>query len=458
MLYFYNTLSGKIEEFKPLDPGEVRMYNCGPTVYNYAHIGNLRSYVFADTLRRVLEYSGLNVKQVINITDVGHLVSDGDEGEDKISLGAQREGKTAFEVAQFYTDAFLDDLERLNIETEGTTFPRATEHIDDQIALIQKLEEKGYTYTTSDGVYFDTSKFPAYGKLGNINLKGLKEGARVEANPEKRNLTDFALWKFSPKEAKREMEWKSPWGTGFPGWHIECSAMSMKYLGESFDIHTGGIDHIPTHHQAEIAQSEAATEKQYVKYWLHNEHLRVNGQRISKSLGTSILLSELIEKGYSPLAYRYFLLLSHYRTPSNFTWEGLEAAETALKRLRHAVAELRAVAGEGVVRTSYTKEFMEALGEDLNTAQALAVVWKLVKDDTVSASDKFTTLQEFDMVLGLDLDKEEEIPEEITTLLEAREHARASKDYAESDRLRDQIRELGYMVEDRDSGQIVRKI
>ncbi len=460
MIRFFNTLTNQLEEFKPINEGVVGMYNCGPTVYYFAHIGNMRAYIFADLLRRFLEHENFKVTQVINITDVGHLQSDADEGEDKMEVGAKRENKSAKDIASFYTKAFLDDLKTLNINTAGTIFPKATEHISEQIDLIKILEEKGFTYKTSDGVYFDTSKFPEYGKLGQINLSGMEEGARVNVNEEKKNFTDFALWKFSPKDGgKREQEWESPWGVGFPGWHLECSAMSMKYLGETFDLHTGGIDHIPTHHQNEIAQSEAATGKKFVNYWMHSEHIRINNERIAKSLGNTILLKDLVEKGYTPLSYRYFLLLSHYKTPTNFTWEGLDAAETAYRRLKQGFSLLPQ---NGVINEKYQKEFLKALDEDLNTSEALGVLWNMMKDDAVKPEDKRATLLDFDKILALDLLHNEfeikEVPQELKALLAERAVAREKEDYKKADEIRDKIASLGFEVRDTEEGQKLTKI
>ena len=344
MIYLKNTLSGEKEEFVPIVPGLVTMYNCGPTVYNKVHIGNLRAYVFADTLRRVFEYNDYDVKQVINITDVGHLTDDedlSDRGEDKIEKSARAQGKSAQEIARAITKAFFNDLKSLNVEMDDITFPRATEYIKEQIAFIKTLEQKGYTYRTSDGIYFDTSLFKDYGKLGNIDIKGLQEGARIGKNSERKNITDFALWKFSKKDEKRQQEWDSPWGVGFPGWHIECSAMSRALLGAHFDVHTGGIDHIPIHHNNEIAQSVCATNKKFVNYWLHSAHLMLNGEKISKSLGNVLFLEDLHAKGFTSSMYRYWLLTAHYSTQVNFTWEALDAARTAFTNLSHSLHKHR---------------------------------------------------------------------------------------------------------------------
>lgn len=455
---FYNTLTGEKEKFVPIHADHVGLYDCGPTVYNYITIGNLRAYVFADILRRTLEWNGFHVKQVINITDVGHLTDDASSGEDKVEREAKKEGRSAKEITKFYTDVFMKDIHALNLRLEGTLFTPATEHIREQIELIQRLEEKGYTYQITDGIYYDTGKFPGYGKLGNINLTGLQEGARVEANSEKRNPTDFALWKFSKPEEHRQQEWPSPWGVGFPGWHIECSAMSMKYLGENFDIHTGGIDHIPVHHQNEIAQSEAATGKPYVNYWMHNEFLNIDGKKIGKSLGNMVYLSEIIEKGINPLAYRFWLLMAHYRSPINFNWDALSGAETALKRLYALFAEL----GErtGVPSVDYRGRFKAYINDDLDTPRALTLVWEVLKDKVLPSADKRATLLAFDEVLGLGLAnlKPFEIPMDVSLLVAEREKARAAGDWYASDRIRDKLKALGYEVKDTPEGSRVTKI
>ena len=451
-IVFYNTLTQKKEKFVPIHKEFVGMYHCGPTVYNYATIGNLRAYVFADILRRTVEYNGIKVIQVINITDVGHLTNDSDMGADKVEVEAKKEGKTAKEVTEFFTHAYMNDIAALNVKTDGTIFPRATDHIKEQIRLIQALDEKGYVYQIADGVYFDTSKFADYGKLGNIDIKGLQEGARVEANQEKRNLTDFALWKFSAPSEKRQQEWPSPWGVGFPGWHIECSAMSMKYLGENFDIHTGGIDHIPVHHNNEIAQSECATGKPFANYWMHNEFLNINGAKIGKSLGNMIYLNDIKEKGIAPLAYRFWLLMAHYRTPINFNWDALAGTETALKKLYNSFIDL----GEknGMVSQNYRSQFKEFMNNDLDTPRALTVLWDVIKDTVLPSADKRATILDFDTVLGLGFEKlhAAHIPKDIMDIVEEREAARKSGDWYTSDRLRDKLKALGYEVKDTPGG------
>ncbi len=436
------------------------MYHCGPTVYNYAHIGNLRAFLLGDILRRTIEANGYRVEQVMNITDVGHLTDDADHGEDKMEKGANREGKSAQKIAQFYTDAFFADLKALNFKIEGTVFPKATDYIAEQIELIETLEKKGFTYTTSDGVYFDTSHFKDYGKLGHIHLKGLEEGIRVEKNPEKRNPTDFALWKLSPKNTKRQQEWESPWGVGFPGWHIECSAMSMKLLGETFDIHTGGIDHIPVHHNDEIAQSESATEKPFVRYWLHNAFITTEGEKMAKSSENFLRLQSIIEKGYSPLSYRYYVLSAHYRTPITFSWEAVSGAENALRGIYKEASSWETGGREDI---SFLNKFYETVNNDLNTPQALAVVFELIKSPLPSA-DKLSTLLKMDEVLGFNIEKErrhyhiDTIPEDIKELLRKREQSRVSKDWKLSDTLRNEIISKGFTVKDTEEGQILEKI
>jgi cysteinyl-tRNA synthetase len=454
MLKVYNTLSKKEEEFKPISEGKVGMYSCGPTVYNYAHIGNLRSYIFVDVLKRTLQYEGLAVKHVMNITDVGHLVSDSDDGDDKMTKALKREGlpmtlEAMKTIALKYEEAFVEDLKKLNILLPDV-MPRATDHIAEDIEIIKKLEEKGFVYKTSDGLYFDTSKDLNYGALGGLSDENV---ARVEANSEKKNPRDFALWKFNS-----EMGWETPWGKGFPGWHIECSGMSMKYLGEHFDIHTGGIDHIPIHHNNEIAQSENATGQKYVNYWLHNNFLNVDNEKISKSLGNDVYLKTLEEKGFSPADYRYFLLQTNYRSLANFTWEGLEAAQNALKKLKNAYLGLGT--DTGTVSAFYKQQFTEGLEDNLNTPKALAVVWELVNDKEALLADKHATLLEFDKVLGLGMDTwmKDEIPTDVLELAQERNKARLSKEWAKSDELRDKIKALGYEIKDLGEEFEVRKI
>ncbi len=460
MINLYNTLTRKKEIFKPMRKGlfpkkEVGLYTCGPTVYNYAHIGNLRTYVFEDILKRVLQYNKYKINHVMNITDVGHLTDDADAGEDKIEAGAKREGKTALEIAKLYTDAFKENLEDLNI-LEPNIWCKATDHIPEQIDLVQKLIDKGVTYETSDGIYFDTTKIKDYGKLANLKNQKLQEGARVDMG-EKKNPHDFALWKFSKADEKRQMEWDAFGKRGFPGWHIECSAMSMKYLGKQFDIHCGGIDHVPIHHSNEIAQSEAITgKKPWVKYWLHGEFLVLGkNEKMAKSSENFITLQTLKEKGISPLAYRYFLLQTHYRKQLTFSWEALGAAQTGLNNLRKMVNSLPEYAPRD---PKIDEDFMKTINDDLNMPEALALVWTGLKDKSIN----LPTLIEFDKVLGLDLHnpekKEIAIPEEVQKLLDKRKTARKVKDYAKSDELRDEIKKLGFEVEDTGEGQKISEL
>lgn len=473
-IHLHNTFSGKKEPFSPLNKGllggligkpSVGMYHCGPTVYNYPHIGNLRAYVFADTLKRLMLAHGYKVNQVINITDVGHLIGDGDTGEDKMERARKAERKSSRDIAEFYTDVFMRNLADLNVNIEGTRFPKATEFIKEQIDIVKTLEKKGLTYKTTDGIYFDTSKFPAYGNLGHIDLSGIREGERIGVNSEKRNPTDFALWKFSPAPVaggeKREQEWDSPWGVGFPGWHIECSAMAMKLLGETFDIHTGGIDHIPVHHNNEIAQSEGATGKPFVHYWMHSAFLNVSGGKMAKSEGNFITLNSVIEHGIAPMAYRYFLLGARYSTPMNFTWEALEAAQNAYEKLNSSVCGLP---DGGKVREGLWEKALAFVSDDLDTAKALALVWEILKDATISPADKKATILKIDELLGLAKEDENSkaadavLPIGVILLQNEREVARANKDWATSDKLRDEIAALGYEVKDTAEGQKIRKI
>ena len=449
-LKLYDTYERKLREFVPLEPGRVGLYTCGPTVYDYAHIGNLRTYIFEDFLRRVLEFNGYVVNQVMNITDVGHLVSDSDTGEDKMEKGSRRTGKTAEEIAEQYTQAFRNDLARLNI-IDPTIWCRATDHIQEQIDFVSCIEKKGYTYQTSDGIYFDTTKLSDYGTLGRLDIDGLRAGSRIDMG-EKKNVTDFALWKFSPKDKQRQMEWDSPWGVGFPGWHIECSAMSAKYLGEFFDIHCGGEDHINVHHTNEIAQTEACYGTRLANFWMHGYFLQLDTERMSKSSGEFLRLDTLVEKGYDPLAYRYFCLNANYRSKLTFTWDGLDSASTSLERLRQSVYSWGV---PGNVDEDFMDKFAAQINEDLNMPRAIAVAWDLVRSDLPDASKKATIL-EFDRVLGLQFadwaPKSTDIPADIQALVDKRQAARTSKDWALADELREQINELGYEVEDRPDG------
>ncbi len=454
-IQLYDTYSRSVRPFEPLHPPQVGLYACGPTVYDYAHIGNLRTYLFEDTLRRVLEYNGYAVRHVMNITDVGHLTSDADSDEDKLEVGSRRTGKTAWEIAEQYTQAFQDDLRQLNI-LEPTIWCKATDHIPEQIASIKAIEANGFTYRTSDGIYFDTSKLPDYGYIGRLNIEGLQAGSRVEMG-EKRHPTDFALWKFSPADTQRQMEWDSPWGVGFPGWHIECSAMSAKYLGTYFDIHCGGEDHITVHHPNEIAQSQACCDTRLANFWMHGYFLQLDEAKMSKSSGEFLRLQSLIERGYEPLVYRFFNLSANYRAKLNFNWEGMDGAATALNRLRRAVYEWGDAATE--VDEGYKARFLEAVNADLNMPRALALVWELVRSD-LPAPVKKATLLDFDRVLGLRLGEwqpaADAIPDAIVALAEQRQQARAEKRWKDADALRDQAAAAGYEIIDSAQGWQVR--
>jgi cysteinyl-tRNA synthetase len=445
-LRLYDTFTRSLRDFQALHPPEVGLYSCGPTVYDYAHIGNLRTYVFVDLLRRTLMFNGYAVKHVMNITDVGHLVSDADTGEDKMEAGERRTGQSAWKIAERYTWAFQDDLKHLNI-LEPTIWCRATDHIAEQIAAIARIVEKEFAYRTTDGLYFDTSRLPDYGHLARLDVAGLQAGARVEIG-EKRNITDFALWKFSPPDRQRQMEWDSPWGKGFPGWHIECSVMSAKYLGEFFDIHCGGEDHIPVHHTNEMAQAQACYGTRLASFWLHGYFLQMDEVRMSKSAGDFMRLQTLVDRGYDPLAYRFFCLGAHYRARLSFTWRGLESAATALNRLRtlaHAWGE------PGTLDEDYADRFAAQVNDDLNLPRAVALVWDLAKSDRPDATKKATLLQ-FDRVLGLGLadwqPAETIVPDDIWQLVQQRQQARAAKQWRQADQLRVQISAAGYEVED----------
>lgn len=464
MLKLYNTMSHTVEPFEPLDPPRVGLYTCGPTVYNYAHIGNLRTYLFEDVLKRTLIYCGYRVQHVMNVTDVGHLVSDADEGEDKMELGARREGKSVWEIADHYWQAFRRDLAALRV-LEPDIWCKATDHIQDMIEQIQVLERKGFTYRTEDGIYFDTSKLPDYGKLARLDREQLRAGARVALVPGKRHPTDFALWKFSPKDKQRLMEWDSPWGVGFPGWHIECSTMAMKYLGEQFDVHCGGVDHIKVHHTNEIAQAEAATgKKPWVRYWLHGEFLVLEeAERMSKSSGEFLTLTSLQEEGFEPLAYRYFCLGAHYRKQLRFSREALAGAARGLARFKELVLELKARAsGSGPVNEEHLGKFTAALTDDLNAPQALAVAWALVRDEALSPEERLTTLVRMDEVLGLGVETWQPEPltlaPEVAALVRRREEARRARDFATADRLREELRARGYLVEDTAEGPKLKRV
>jgi cysteinyl-tRNA synthetase len=471
MLKLYNSLTRQVEDFKPLHSQHVGMYTCGPTVYDFAHIGNFRSFTTADILVRALRFNKYDVEFVMNITDVGHMTQDsaggGDTGEDKIEKAAKKEGKTVWEVAEFYTDTFLKDYQALNL-TPPSIICKATDHIEEQVELIRQLELKGYTYEISDGVYFDTSKFEGYGAMSSLDQ--IKEGARVEINDEKRNPRDFALWKFSPEGEKRQMEWKSPWGVGFPGWHIECSAMSMKYLGESFDIHTGGIDHKEIHHPNEIAQSEAATGKQFAKYWIHTAFMHVAGEKMSKSIGNIYRLYDLEKENYDALALRYLYLQTHYRQEMNFTFQALDSAQNAFKKLVIEISRWEGqkpdpedLPGDGV--KEYEKRFISAINDDLNTPQALGVMWELVKSD-LPKETKLKSIFRLDEILGLNLEQLSRqvkkvkgiVPPHIREMIAERQRLRKQQKYNAADQLRAEIEKMGFSVEDGDKGpKVTRK-
>ncbi|MEK6819730.1 MAG: cysteine--tRNA ligase [Nanoarchaeota archaeon] len=452
MIKLYNTLTRKKENFKPIKKNKVGIYSCGPTVYSYQHIGNLRTYIFSDVLKRVLQYNNFKIKHLINVTDVGHLTSDSDEGEDKIEKAAIKEGKSAKEIADFYFKIFKDDFEKLNI-LNPDKWPKATDHIKEQIELIKILEKKGYTYKTSDGIYFNTGKFKNYGKLARLNVKGLQEGKRIKIG-EKKHKIDFALWKFSKQNEKRLQEWVSPWGKGFPGWHIECSAMSMKYLGKHFDIHTGGQDHIQIHHTNEIAQSEAATGRRFVNYWLHGAFLTYHGEKVSKSKGGLYTIFDLEELGFQPLSFRYLCLTTHYRKPLDFSLENLQASQNALERLKNKICSCD---DDGKTNKKYLVEFEKAIDDDLNLPNALQVLWNLLRDE--KAEGKFQTTKKMDEVFGLNLTKKEEIsvPEKVKILVLERQKAREEKNWKKSDELRNKINHFGYLIEDNEKGFLIKK-
>jgi cysteinyl-tRNA synthetase len=462
LLRFYNTSSKKKEAFKPISESEVRMYSCGPTVYDFAHIGHFRAYVFVDTLKRVLRYDGYKLRTVMNITDVGHLTSDADTGLDKMEKAAAEKQTSAWEIAEFFTKDFFDAMDKMNIERPDVVC-KATEHIAKMVELISTLEGKGYTYRTSDGIYYDTSKFPRYAAFARLNVEQLKEGARVEPNPEKKNPTDFALWKFSPEGQKRQMEWDSPWGKGFPGWHIECSAMSMQYLGDRFDIHTGGIDHIPIHHTNEIAQSDAAVGHRVVNYWLHNDFVLVDGEKMSKSKKNFYTMGDLLAKGIDPIALRYLFLTAHYRSKINFTFESLGAAKTALDTLREKVIELRTggkskeSAEDQEKGRLYAEQFQRAVNDDLNTPNGLSVLWQAVRDSGLGEKSKLGLILRFDEVFGLKLAEakkvDEEISDEIKGLIALREKLRKEGKYKDADVVRKRLDDdFGIIIEDSKEG------
>ena len=455
-IFFYNTLTKKKEKFEPIEDNMVKIYTCGPTVYKDATIGNMRTFIFMDNLRRVLKYNGYNLKHVMNLTDVGHLVSDGDEGEDKMVKSAKEEGKTPEEIEKYYTKLFFKDLELLNVDMPEIIC-KATDYINDMLEFVKKLMANGYAYETSTAIYFDVSKLDEYGILSGIDVRKQKAGARVDVDEEKKNPYDFALWIKAPEN--HIMKWDSPWGPSYPGWHIECSTMSQKHLGEQFDIHTGGVDLIPTHHENEIAQSKGCTGKIPARFWMHGEFLLINGGKMSKSLGNVYLLKDIIEKGYEPLVYKYFCYTSHYRNKLNFTWDAIEASNKSLMKLRESYR--RHLEGnedvEDDIILDYKNRFLKAINDDLNMPLAMGIVWEVAKNE--KKSKKFAELLlEFDRVLGLKIDKKDDIPEEVLKLVEERNVARKEKNWQKSDELRDKIQEYGYRIEDSKEGTKIEKI
>jgi cysteinyl-tRNA synthetase len=464
---FMNTLGRKLEVFKPIDPSQVKLYTCGPTVYARAHIGNLRAYVFADVLRKTLEYAGYDVKHVMNITDVGHLTSDADSGEDKMQKAARETGNKSLDIAEKWTRIFFQDIDRLNIE-KANILCKATDHIQEQIDLVKRLEKKGYTYKTSDGVYFDTSKFPRYAELGKLDIEGLSAGKRISIG-EKRNKTDFALWKFSKEGEQRDLEWDSPWGTGFPGWHIECSAMCIKYLGETIDIHTGGIDHIPIHHTNEIAQSECATGKKFANYWLHSDFLTMSeDEKMSKSKGNIVDLDTLEKDGFSPLVYRYLCLNSHYRKQLIYGREILQSASNAYQNVKNRIKELGIKEGPETDMTKlsdtaqdYLSQFKDSVFNDLNTPQGLAVMWGVLKDGSLGPEEKYSLACNFDKIFSLGIKEmaqdDLKIPASIEKLALERQRLREEKRWSEADQVRDEISSVGYNILDTSEGYKLEK-
>ena len=463
-IYVYNTLTKEKDLFKPINENEIRIYSCGPTVYKDATIGNMRTNIFQDVLRRMLKYNGYKIKHVMNITDVGHLVSDGDEGEDKMIKSAREEHKTPLEIAEHYTKLFFDDLKDLNIEIPEIIC-KATDYIPEMLEYVEELVEKGYAYETSTAIYFDVSKLDKYPVLSNVNVEEQKAGARVDVDPEKKNPYDFALWIKAPEN--HLMKWDSPWGPSYPGWHIECSAMSRKHLGEQFDIHTGGIDLVPTHHENEIAQSKGMCGKIPANYWIHGEYLLIDGGKMSKSLGNVYLLKDIEEKGYDPLVYRLLCYTCSYRNKLNFTWEGIESTSKSLARLRTGYQQNKA--GKDDLNEEDRKEldrleteFHKAINDDMNMPLAMSYVWEVIKYNKKSP-EIANSLLKFDTVLGIRIDKEEEknnleIPEEVLELVEKRKKARQEKNWTESDRLRDEIQNLGYSVKDTKDGVEISEI
>ncbi len=465
--YVYNTLTRNKEKLIPYREGRIGMYTCGPTVYNYAHIGNLRTYIFEDTLKKALKYNGFKVKHVMNITDVGHLQSDGDEGEDKMALGAKRENKTPWEIARFYEKAFYDDCEKLNIE-KPTVSCRATEHIDDMINLIKGLEEKGYTYAANGNVYFEIDKFKDYNKLANLSMEELQAGRRVEIDINKKNPLDFVLWFTNSKFKNQIMQWDSPWGRGFPGWHLECSTLSIKYLGEVIDIHCGGVDHIPVHHTNEIAQSESYLGHKWVNYWMHGEFLVMDGGKMSKSSGDFLTLSKLIDEGFSPLDYRYFCLNSKYRKQLLFSFDSLKDAQNSLKKLKSKALSILQGSSEDDrfdldLVNDYRTKFSKEINDDLNIANAITVLWEVIKDNKLTNREKLFIIEDFDKVLSLDLLKEDKSKKDnenidlIEKLIAERSEARNNKQWTKADEIRNKLNEMNIELLDTKEGTTWKK-
>ncbi len=460
-MQIYNTLSRKIEDFEPLNPPHVGLYACGPTVYDFAHIGHLRKYIGDDILVRILRANNLDVTHVMNITDVGHLTSDEDAGEDKLEKGAKKMKKSVLDVAKFFEKDFFNSVAMVNVQRPDVIC-RATEHIEDQIALIETLVEKGFTYKTDQAIYFDVSKFPNYTNLSKQKLEDKKVGARgdVIVDDEKKNPFDFALWFFTVgRFSDHSLHWQSPWGEGFPGWHIECSAMSMKYLGLSFDIHTGGIDHIPVHHANEIAQSEAATGQMFVKYWVHYSHLMVEGQKMSKSLGNFLRITDIINKGYNPLAFRYLTFQTHYRNEMNFTWDSLDAASVALSKIYDISGEFKEIAEHSDI--DFEREFLDAANQDINMPKAVSIMWEMLRSSKLSDPEKAATLYKMDEILGLGIRENarraSNIPVSVLTLVNEREKLRKMKKFVRADHLRAKIEKMGYEIKDEEKRVVVKK-
>ncbi|MBN1686313.1 MAG: cysteine--tRNA ligase [Spirochaetales bacterium] len=457
----FNTFGREVQDFVPIEPDAVGMYTCGPTVYDYAHIGNMRTYIFEDILRRTLEYTGYKVRHVMNITDVGHLTGDEDDGEDKMLEGARRKGMSVWEIAAMYTNAFFNDTDRLHILRPHVAC-RATEHIEDMIDLIRRLEEKGYVYIANGNVFFDTGKFESYGKMALLDKQELRAGARIEVDTTKKHPADFALWFTNSKFEHQTMMWDSPWGRGYPGWHLECSAMSMKYLGEHFDIHCGGVDHIPVHHTNEIAQSEAATGKKWVNYWLHGEFLLMNQGKMAKSTGNFLTLQGLVDSGYDPEDFRYLCLGAHYRSQLNFSEDSMSSARSSRRNLIERLVRLREAGPPAPLEKlntparEYLDEFAVAIRDDLNMPKALSVLWNMMKDENLGGGEKLCAAFAMDRVFALDLERaavrENTLDRSLAALIEKREEARRNRDYALADSLRNELAGHGVILEDTASG------